>query len=121
MAEQEHPTKQDIEAGYEIADINVYKILGFVSSVVVFLIVAFILMNSYFISSKEQIYYEQVLQPGSEELRQLREQADEQMNSYAIIDSAENIYQIPIDQAMKSIADEEFQKRVQQSGEQASN
>ncbi len=121
MAEERHPTKEDIEAGYEVGDINIPRILLFIGAVTVFLAISFVIMNGYFISSKERVYYEQVLAPGSEELQQLNEQADEQLNSYGIIDSSAGVYQIPIDRAMKIIADEEFEKRVQQSGEQVSN
>ncbi len=119
MAKDEHPTQEDIAAGYELSDVNVRRILIIVAIIAVFLVLAIIFLNSFFISSKERITYQQVLEPQSEALQQLREREDQGLHTYGIIDSSAGIYRIPVERAMRLEAREAFRGRVRESEEQA--
>jgi len=121
MAEGEHPSQEDIQAGYEISDVNIRRILIIVAIIAIFLVLAFIFLNSFFISSKERITYQQVLEPQSKALQQLREREDTALHTYGVVDSSAGVYRIPIERAMQLEAQEAFQTRVQESGEQASD
>lgn len=116
MTEEKHPTQSDLKAGYEQSDVNVKRILTIVVSIALFLVVAFIVLNSFFIQSRESLMYQQVLKPQSEKLQALHEREAETLYSYGVVDSANNIYRIPIDRAMQLEAEEAFQRRVESSG-----
>ena len=125
MSEQEQHDKQQeeaqsgqLDAGYEISDVNVGKIVGLGAGIVVFLIIAFIVLNSFFIKSKEDLVYERVLKPGNPKLIELQQKEEKILNSYGVVDSAKGVYRIPIDRAMKLVAEESFNRRVQQAEEQ---
>jgi len=116
MTEEKHSTQADLEAGYEKSDVNVKRILTIVVSIALFLVVAFIVLNGFFIKSREALMYEQVLKPGSKKLQALHEREAEILYSYGVVDSANNVYRIPIDRAMKLEAEEAFQRRVESTG-----
>ncbi|MCF7805856.1 MAG: hypothetical protein K9N46_13730 [Candidatus Marinimicrobia bacterium] len=116
MTEENQPTQEGLQAGYEQSDVNIPRILTIVAGIAIFLAVAFVVMNSVFIQSKENLYYEQVLKPGSKKLQQLHQREAEMLHSYAVVDSANNVYRIPIERAMKLEADEAFQRRKQSMG-----
>lgn len=118
MTEDQHtsPTQNDMNAGYEKSDVNVKRILTIVVSIALFLVVAFIVLNSFFIKSRESLMYEQVLKPQSEKLQALHEREAEALHSYGVVDSANNVYRIPIERAMQLEAEDAFQQRVNSSG-----
>jgi len=109
---------QHLDSGYELSDINVGKIVGLGVGIVVFLIVAFFILNSFFIKAKEDLVYERVLKPGNPKLTELRKQENQVLHSYGVVDSSKGIYRIPIDRAMNLIAEESFQQRIKQAEEQ---
>lgn len=97
------------ESSYEKKDVNAGKILIFVALTAVFLTVTIAFLNNYFTAATEEQIYDAVLKPESAALRELRAREDETLNSYKILDSAKGICQIPIERAMKLMADEAFQ------------
>jgi len=94
---------------YEKRDVNAGKIMLFVALFAVFLAVTIVLLNDYFTAATEEQIYDAVLRPESAALRELRAREDEMLNSYKILDSTKGTYQIPIERAMKLMADEAFQ------------
>jgi len=114
--ESHQPTQEDIDAGYERKDINIKKILTVVVVIAFLLVVSVVWLNNFFVHSKEQMYYEEVLKPPSKKLEQLHEREQKELHTYAVLDSSKGIYRIPINRAMKLVAEEEFQHRVRQSG-----
>jgi hypothetical protein len=104
-------TKQSREAGYEThdADLKPIIIIGLVS--LILLVASIILIDQYFIATRERLVNEVVLSPQSIALRELRAREDEVLNSYKIVDSQNGIYRIPIERAMELIADEAFKRR----------
>ncbi|MBD3224782.1 MAG: hypothetical protein GF313_08640 [Caldithrix sp.] len=96
---------------YEKRDVNVTKIAGVTIVIIVFLAAVLIFLSEFFIFSKEKMIYENVLKPESVQLRDLRAKEDKLLNTYEIVDEAEEIYRIPVSRAMKLEADEAYQKR----------
>lgn len=109
------PTNQPTPAepeGYEKRDISVPKTLV-VGMFVIILIVGFlVVLNEYFISVTEEIKQEQVLAPQSATYRDQIARDTELLTTYAIVDSTKGIYRIPVERAMKLMADEAFQKEA---------
>jgi hypothetical protein len=95
--------------GYEKRDANLKWIVGTAIVGVVIVVAVAIFLNEYFIFSKDKLVYETVLSPESKALRDLRAREDELLNSYGVIDREKGIYRIPIDRAMKVLADEAFE------------
>jgi hypothetical protein len=93
---------------YEKSDVNVRKIVGFTLAVIAFLATVLILLNEYFLYSKEELVYETVLKPESVALRDLRAQEEEVLTTYRLLDASKGIYQIPVERAMKLLADEAY-------------
>ena len=65
--------------------------------------------------SKENLIYEQQLSTRSKTLRDLRATEEETLNSYKVLNADSGRYQIPIEQAMKLMADEAYQRRLDDS------
>lgn len=95
---------------YEKKDVNVSKIVGFTIVIIIFLVAVVVLLNEFFIFEVENIKQERD-NVASTELRDLRATEDETLNSYKILNANKNKYQIPIERAMKLLADEAYEKR----------
>jgi len=88
-----HPT------GYEKKDINVRKVVLYTFISVFLVILSIVLVNEWFLKTKEEIYQEMVLKPKNQELIDIRAREDSLLNSYGKNDSTET-YRIPIDSAI---------------------
>ncbi len=96
--------------GYEEKDINLKKTFWIGGLSVLAIIIVLIYIIDYYDQLHQQVYYDQVLKPQSEYLIKLDIRENEELNSYGIIDSVENIYHIPIDSAMKLMVEEQSAK-----------
>ncbi len=106
MADSENKTSPD--SGYEKKDISANKVIFFGVISVLLLVVILVILNDFFTAATEEQKYKAVLQPESAALRDQRALEDETLNSYKLLDSAKGTYQIPIERAMKVMADEAF-------------
>ncbi len=95
----EHPS------GYEKRDLNIKKVVSYAVIVIVLLIVMLVLLEEWFIKTKEDLYQEMVLEPPNKELFQLRAREDRLLTSYGKEDST-GAYRIPIDSALALTAAE---------------
>ena len=102
------------EDGYERRDVSLKSIIFIGLAIVAAIVVTVVFLSDFFIASKEKIVYEQQLKPESLQLRELRAQEAEILNSYAVIDSVKGIYRIPIGRAMAIQAEEAFKAEVKQ-------
>jgi len=95
-------------SGYEKQDVSAWKVglVGFAS--LLLLVLAIVVINQIFALTKLSLYYETVLRPEAKALREQRSREDETLNSYGVIDAKAGIYRIPIDRAMKLLADEAY-------------
>ena len=97
---------QDHPSGYERQDTNVLRIMVVTVISVLVLIISGISLYSYFINVKEEIIYEQELQPESPDLLELRAAEQDTLHSYILLDSSKGQYLIPIDEAMELVVEE---------------
>ena len=95
---------------YEKKDVNVSKIVGYTVAALIILIAILMFLNEFFIFQVEGIKQERDSVVSSQ-LRDLRAAEEETLNSYKVLNAEKNKYQIPVDRAMKLIADEAFAKR----------
>ena len=113
MSEQtSHNSVDNGSAGYEKKDINVFWIVMITVVVVGVIIVSGIVLNEYYISTKEAIIHETVLSTESAPRRDLRASEEEVLGSYKVLDQATGKYRIPIDRAMQLIANEAYEARL---------
>lgn len=99
------------EIDYEREDVNGARLIGsFIIGTIVVAIVMFAI-SQYFIISREHEMLESALKPENNLLRDVRQREEGALNSYKVIDEKKGIYQIPISEAMKIIADEAYQKK----------
>jgi hypothetical protein len=100
----EHENKSDLTPGYESRDPKMGRIVLIGLGSVVFLVVAIYILNEVFTISKNKLVEEVTLTPVSIPLRELRSHEDEVLNSYKSLDSAQGVYQIPIERSMEIIS-----------------
>lgn len=98
------------EVGYEKKDVNVSNIVGYALVAIIILIAILVFLNEYFIFQMEDMKQERD-SIVSTELRDIRAAEEEVLNSYKVMNADKNIYQIPIDRAMKLLSDEAFTKQ----------
>lgn len=102
---------EPLKAGYEKKDANLKGVLIVTLLSILFVVLAIVALQNFFVATEEQIVNQVVLQPESAALRELRARETDQLSSYAVLDSARGIYRIPIDRAMKLLADEDYDKK----------
>ena len=95
---------------YEKKDVNVSKIVGFTIVVIVFLVAVIVFLNEFFIYEVENIKEERD-RVVSTELRDLHAAEEKTLNSYKVLNADKDKYQIPIERAMKLMADEAYAKQ----------
>ena len=95
---------------YEKSDVATKKLFIAAGSLVIFIVVIIVALNSFFLASKEQQIYDAVLKPTSTELRELRVRENEALTTYKMLDKQNGVVQIPIERAMKLMADEAFER-----------
>jgi len=102
----------DQHSGYETKDVNILKVVlsGIVGTLI--LVIMLLYLMDYFTAAKEEMVYEAVLRPESVPLRELHARETEELHSYAVLDQQKGVYRIPIERAMKLMADEAYQKRL---------
>ncbi len=104
---------QQVNGGYEKRDVNVSKIIAYTILVMVILGGIIVGLNEYFSYYSRQLEYEMVLSKESAELKELRAREEKILNNYELLDYSKGIYQIPIERAMKILADEAYEKQQQ--------
>jgi hypothetical protein len=112
----DHEQNNNSQSGYEKRDANAAKIIGYGVAGVVLIVVILIFVYQLFISTSEELVDEMVLKPQSAAIRELRAREAEELNSYKLLDPEKQIYRIPIDRAIKLMADEAYLKRTKEAG-----
>lgn len=93
---------------YEKRDANL-KVISLVTiGTALFVILSVVVVDNFFVLTKEQVIYDTVLKPESISYRDLRAREDEILHSYKVLDAVKGVYQIPIDRAMQLVADEAY-------------
>ncbi len=107
----EEPKLFMAESDYEKEDVNarVIIIMFIIGSITIGTIM--FLLSEYFTARKEaQIQAANAVV--SSTYRDVRAREEERLNSYKLINEKEGIYQIPIGEAMKLLATEDYQRRL---------
>ncbi len=109
---KENVSPESKAAGYEKEDANGRMVIGF-TILTVLLIAGMILgLMEFFMTTKEQQYEASVLVPESVTIRELRIEDETILNSYRVLDSSKQVYQIPVSRAMELMAAEAFQSTL---------
>jgi len=110
----EQPQLLMAESDYEKEDVNarVIMIMFIIGTITIGTIM--FLLSEYFTARKEaQIQSANAVV--SSTYRDVRAREEERLNSYKLINEKDGIYQIPIGEAMKLLATEDYQKRLNAS------
>ncbi len=97
--------------GYEKRDVNVNKIVAFTIISLLVLGAIIVGLNEYFQHYNLQLQYTRVLNKKSNELQELRAREEKMLSTYELLDYTKGIYRIPVDRAMKLMADEYYAKK----------
>lgn len=108
-------------AGYEKEDANGRMVIGFTILTVILMAAMILGVMELFITTKEQQYEASVLIPESITIRELRIEDETILNSYRVLDSSKQRYQIPVSRAMELMAAESFQSTLSASKSGAVN
>ncbi len=103
MSEQYHKPvgfEKSVEQGYEETDAQVGFIAWAGIGIVVFLIVTILSIQAYFDSMTQREEYVKVLEPVSEDYKNLRAREDSELFSYKYIDREKGAVRLPIQRAI---------------------
>lgn len=100
-ADHSHPSHP---SGYEKQDTSVRSLVTVIVVSVVVLVIAVALLYNYFITVREEVVRENVLEPQSPDLQALHASEDKVLNAYKLLDGEKGTYQVPIDSAMVILA-----------------
>lgn len=92
--------------GYEKSDVSLKHVVLWGVITIVLIVLSLIGLNDYFMLVKEELVEELVLKPKSVRLIELRAEEDKTLGSYELIDTANAVYQIPIERAMELVTEE---------------
>jgi len=76
---------------------------------IVFLIIIIFVFSNIYLAGKAKQAHESALKPGSSELREVRAHEIKVLNSYKMLDEQNGVVQIPIERAMKLLAEEAYE------------
>lgn len=110
----EEPKMFMAESDYEKEDVNarVIIIMFIIGSITIGTIM--FLLSEYFTARKEaQIQTANAVV--SSTYRDVRAREEERLNAYKLVNEKDGVYQIPIGEAMKLLATEDYQKRLKES------
>lgn len=116
MADDHNDKTTPADGGYEKHDVAVGKLILGTAAITIFIAAFVIVLFQFFTLESEDQVYNAVLAPESATLLDMRAHEDEVLNSYAVVDSTKGICRIPIEHAMKLVADEAFQEKAAHEG-----
>ena len=98
---------ESLAAGYEVSDVSIPAIVIFAVCCVVAIVLGIVALDGYFVHIKEKLLREANRYPHTE-LTELKATARGKLSSYGVVDKDNKVYRIPVDQAMKLLAEEAF-------------
>ena len=114
----EHNNKQNAhkEDGYDRHEINVRWVAAIAIITLIVIAVSVVGLYEYFVYEKERQIYELILKPESEMLLEMRALEESTLTTYDLKPSVTGTYRIPIDSAIKLMAEENRQSTVTSGG-----
>lgn len=98
--------EHSVAVGYEESDVRVGFIAWTGVGIIVFLIVTILAVQVYFDSLKNEQEFVKLLEPVSEDYRNLRAREDAELYSYKYTDREKGIVRLPIQRAMDLVVEE---------------
>ena len=98
---------ESLEAGYELSDVSVPAIVIFAVCCIVTTVISIVAVDGYFVYSKERLLLE-ANRYQNVELTELTAATQEKLYSYGVVNKDNKVYRIPVDEAMKLLAEEAF-------------
>ena len=91
--------------GYDKGEVDVRKIAKATILSCVLITIFIVVLVEYFTIYTDEVLYDAVLDPQSEQLKQIQERDLGILNSYGIVDVEKGVYRIPIERAMELTAE----------------
>lgn len=108
MQGEEKSSMQAESTGYERRDAVMKGLITVTVVALIVVVVSVFAVYQLFIATREQIVDEVVLRPESLALRELRAREEMILNAYDVVDYQKGIYRIPIERAMKLVAERAY-------------
>ena len=105
MSEEIRPIEAN-NPGFDTAEVNARGIAVFLVVTVVMLVVVIVGVQFYFESIHEREYYDKVMVPVADDLRDLHAREDGQLGSFGYINKDTGAVRIPVSRAMELLANE---------------
>jgi len=105
MQEEIRPIEAN-NPGFDTAEVNARGVTIFLVVTVVMLVVVIGGVQFYFNSIHEREFYEKVMVPVSDDLRELRAREDGQLGSYGYVNKDVGVVRVPISRAMQLLVKE---------------
>lgn len=112
MSDERREVTSSAADGYEKKDASVAWIASITVLIVAVITVFAIGLNEYFLIAREKLVFDSVLSLPSSALRDLRAAETQALTTYKVLNADSGRYQIPIERAMKLMADEAYQARL---------
>jgi hypothetical protein len=106
MSEEEIRSIEPNNPGFDTAEVNARGVAVFIVVMVVMLVVVIVGVQFYFNSIHEREYFEKVMAPVSDDLRELRAREDGQLGSYGYVNKDAGVVRLPVRRAMELLAKE---------------
>lgn len=109
MTDQYHKPvgfEQSVEQGYEQTDVRIGFIAWSGVAIVIFLVVTLLAVQAYFDSVQQREEFVKVLEPVSEDYRNLRAREDAELFSYKFVDREKGVVRLPIQRAIDLVVSE---------------
>ena len=91
---------------YEKQDVNLISVIGISAVLIIIFIIILVFLSDFFIASKEDEIYESQLKPESVDLKKIQSEEDKILTTYELLDPENAVFRIPVDQAMRILAEE---------------
>ncbi len=103
-----HPPKHGLEVGFEDEGVNIRKIIiiGVLSFAIFIGILSF--LDDLFAVAREDEVQAVDLSVPSQQLQEMRDHESAVLHGYKLLDSTKAVYRVPIDRAMRIVAEEAF-------------
>lgn len=101
---QEHLEHGGHPHAYDRGEPDYRVLLPFTLICVVLFVAVVFGVQMYYSLYHDNVVYEKVLAPESQELKAIRDREDQQLHSYGTVDKEKGIVRIPIDRAMELVA-----------------
>lgn len=106
-----HVSPESEAAGYELHDINLRALYITSAITVIFVVISIVWLDDYFHHYVNLVENEVNAQAPATELAAQHSKEVEQLTTYQVLDKDKGVYRIPVSDAMKKVAEDDFRRR----------